>query len=297
MSEWEERVNGAGGDGDGPGAGSRTGSRRGGVGGMEVTPGAFQRRSRQRRQEEEKEEVDDSRSSTGRQMEPPGRTPPPRKAPQDAGWALHPAEHAWMLTAVDGSYDTILDFVSRDPHLLTRRDSVSGFTALHWLAKGGRDEALRRLVHDAEQRGAAVDVDVRGGGGVTPLHVASMQRRYAVAKLLVGAFGASVDAMDHGGRRAWQYLPPDAPPDMKELLGMWDDEHRRGGGDNANNNSSGGSGVEPGSGTEEETDRDPREQAGGGGEGTPAERTEASGGWVWSLRKMLPSFGLLGKRN
>ncbi|KAL7863286.1 hypothetical protein SRHO_G00122700 [Serrasalmus rhombeus] len=143
-----------------------------------------------------------------------------------AFWALDPLEHAWMLSVVDGNYDTMVEFLSEDPSLLTRRDFVSGYTALHWLAKNGKHEMLIKLLKRAEKEGSPVNVNIKGSGGFTPLHVATMHRQYMVVKILVGAFGANIDAMDYSGKRAWQYLGENAPPEMKELLGTWDDEHR-----------------------------------------------------------------------
>ncbi|XP_032410445.1 ankyrin repeat domain-containing protein SOWAHD isoform X2 [Xiphophorus hellerii] len=155
---------------------------------------------------------------------------------EDSDWALYPMEHAWMLLAVEGNYETILDFISEDPQLLTRRDFISGYSVLHWLAKRGQDEILLKLLRFAERAGFAVNVNLRGSGGLTPLHVASMQGQFAVVKLLVGAFGANVDAMDYNGKRPWQYLREDAPVEMKELLGTWDEEHSCGCAQNFNKN-------------------------------------------------------------
>ncbi|XP_051945145.1 ankyrin repeat domain-containing protein SOWAHC-like [Xyrauchen texanus] len=138
-------------------------------------------------------------------------------------WALDPMEHAWMLSAVDGNYDTMVDFLAEDPSLLSRKDFISGYTVLHWLAKNGKDETLIQLLKHAEKEGLPVNVNMRGSGGLTPLHVAAMHHQYMVAKLLVGAFSAKIDVMDYSGKRAWQYLKQNAPMEMKELLGGWDD--------------------------------------------------------------------------
>ncbi|KAL2077225.1 hypothetical protein ACEWY4_026729 [Coilia grayii] len=154
-------------------------------------------------------------------------------------WALDPMEHAWILSVVDGNYETMLTYLSSDLSLLTRKDFVSGFTALHWLAKYGKDETLIKLLKYAEKEGCHVDVNLRGSGGLTPLHVAAMHSQFMVVKILVGAFSAKIDIMDYSGRRAWQYLKCNAPMEMKELLGAWDDEHVSVGAQNINNNSSG----------------------------------------------------------
>ncbi|XP_076878997.1 uncharacterized protein sowahd [Brachyhypopomus gauderio] len=143
-------------------------------------------------------------------------------------WALDPLEHAWMLSTVDGNFDTMVEFLSEDPSLLTRKDFVSGYTVLHWLAKNGKHETLINLLKHAEKEGVSVNVNSKGSGGQTPLHVAAMHHQYMVMKVLVGAFSADVDVMDYNGKRPWQYLKENASLEMKELLGAWDDEHTYG---------------------------------------------------------------------
>jgi len=154
---------------------------------------------------------------------------------QHTDWVLYPMEHAWMLSAVDGNYEALLDFITDDPSLLTRKDFICGFSVLHWLAKRGESETLDKLLRYAETARTPANVNVKGSGGVTPLHVASMHGQYTVIKLLVGAYGASVDVMDYNGKRAWQYLKGNAPLEMRELLGTWDDAHNTTGAQNANN--------------------------------------------------------------
>lgn len=217
----------------------------------------------------------------------------------DSNWALNPMEHAWMLAAAEGNYDSLMGFISAEPQLLSKRDFISGYSVWHWLAKRGEDECMLKLLRYAERAGIPADVNVRGSGGLTPLHVASMHRRYAVVKMLVGAFGANVDAMDYSGRRAWQYLAEDAPREMKELLGTWDDEHRGGCALNSNSNNSsgaGGGGVGGSGSTEvaqgDEPDHGQTQQV---NSFEPAERTSS---WVFgSLRKLLPTFSFPGTKN
>lgn len=284
--------------------------------GMQVMPTAFQRRSRLQRQLE----VTDSSAPGGLQREASERnslTPAMRKkylkewllsdpshsgfssvlsshsysvsSEQDADWALYPMEHAWMLSAVEGNYETILEFISVDPYLLTRKDFISGYSVLHWLAKRGQDETLLKLLRYAESAGIPANVNVRGSGGLTPLHVASMHRQYMVIKLLVGAFGANVDAMDYNGRRAWQYLGGDAPLEMKELLGTWDDEHSCGGAQNANKNVNNNA-----------MNLTAHDEVDGGEthEVNSFDRTKRGRSWRFgSLRKLIPSFSFLGNKS
>ncbi|XP_022069983.2 ankyrin repeat domain-containing protein SOWAHD [Acanthochromis polyacanthus] len=308
----------------GPTAHNRAASREGTVVerlskyGIQVMPSAFQRRSRLQRQQE----VSDSCTPGGLQREAPERsslTPAMRKkylkellfsnssnsgfssvlstqtysvsSEQDTDWALSPMEHAWMLSAVEGSYETILEFISEDPHLLTRRDFISGYSVLHWLAKRGQDETLIRLLRYADGAGIPVNVNLRGSGGLTPLHVASMHSQYMVIKLLVGAYGANVDVMDYNGKRAWQYLRGDAPLEMKELLGTWDDEYSsvrcaQNVNKNGNNNCAGAENLTPC----EEVDEGKREV-------NYFDRTKRGGSWrLGSIRKLLPSFAFLGNK-
>ncbi|KAM9741668.1 ankyrin repeat domain-containing protein SOWAHD [Menidia menidia] len=282
--------------------------------GMQVMPGAQQRRSRLQRQPEVPDQPAQSQrdvwergsvTSVKRRKQLKelllsipfsGSLPPesPGAAPQqqDADWALSPMEHEWMLAAVEGSYETILEYVAAEPALIGRRDFVSGYSVLHWLAKRGQDETLLRLLRHAERGGVRVDVNVRGSGGLTPLHLASAHGQYAVVKLLVGAYGADVDAMDYSGRRAWQYLRGDAPLEMRELLGTWDEEHNSEGtpqnfNRNVNNNCAGGQGGPVA----------PDEQAEDAEEVKASGQMTRSSSWRFGpLRKLISSFQLLGSK-
>ncbi|XP_044538595.1 ankyrin repeat domain-containing protein SOWAHD, partial [Gracilinanus agilis] len=67
--------------------------------------------------------------------------------------------------------------------------------------------------------GLPLDVSAPGSGGLTPLHLAAQQGHDMAIKVLVGALGADASRRDHGGHRAYHYLRPDAPPDLRELAG------------------------------------------------------------------------------
>ncbi|XP_030066250.1 ankyrin repeat domain-containing protein SOWAHD [Microcaecilia unicolor] len=139
---------------------------------------------------------------------------------EGAAWlALDPAEHEWMLTAAEGNYEALEERLRADPSLLSRRDFVTGYSAVHWIAKHGRHEDLIRLLAFAQSCGRALDVNAPARGGLTPLHLAAMQGHDLLLKLLIGAFGADVHRRDHSGRQAWQYLRADAPPELRELAG------------------------------------------------------------------------------
>ncbi|KAK5924840.1 hypothetical protein CgunFtcFv8_017418 [Champsocephalus gunnari] len=259
---------------------------------MQVMPSAFQRRSRQL-------EVTNSCEPGAHQREDPERsslTPAMRKKylkefAFEQPVAQRAEQRAFTDLQLEGNYETLLEFISEDPCLLTRRDFISGYSVLHWLAKRGQDDTLLKLLRFAQAAGIPVNVNVQGSGGLTPLHVASQHRHFMVIKLLVGAFSANVDAMDYNGKRAWQYLPGDAPPEMKELLGTWDDEHSCGGcAQNVYknvNNSAGAMNLT----AYDEVDHGETDMH-------SFDRTKRGGSWGFgSLRKLLPSFSFLGNKS
>lgn len=277
--------------------------------GMQVMPSAFQRRLRLQRQQ------DVSDSSAPGAPERGSITPAERKRilkervlgssthsglssaltsqttsvslEQDTKWALDPMEHDWMIASVDGDYEIIQGFINQDPLLLTKKDFISGYSVLHWLAKRGQDETLLKLFRHAQKEEIPVNVNMRGSGGLTPLHVACMHSHYMVIKLLVGAFSADVDAMDYNGRRAWQYLRGDAPPEMKELLGTWDDDHSAGWAQNVNNNCATNMNLN----SSDEVDSGHTDETGS------FERTKRGGSWRFgSFKKMLP-FSFFGNKS
>ncbi|XP_065597142.1 ankyrin repeat domain-containing protein SOWAHC isoform X2 [Cyrtonyx montezumae] len=138
--------------------------------------------------------------------------------------ALDPLEHAWMLSASDGRWETLEGLLSCEPALFCKRDFITGFTALHWAAKHGRQELLATLVNFAQRHQLPVDINARTSGGHTALHIAAMHGHTEVVKLLVGAYDADVDIRDYSGRKAAQYLHQGTSGDMRSLVGALDEE-------------------------------------------------------------------------
>lgn len=139
--------------------------------------------------------------------------------------ALDPLEHEWLLTVAEGNADGIVRLLDLDPSLLTRKDFVTGFTALHWLAKHGHYENFIQVISHAEKKGYPVNVNIlTASGGFTPLHLAAMQGHEMLIKVLVGAYGADTSYRDHRGRKAWQYLRADTSRELMELAGALDDD-------------------------------------------------------------------------
>uniref|UniRef100_A0A8C3NG25 Uncharacterized protein n=1 Tax=Geospiza parvula TaxID=87175 RepID=A0A8C3NG25_GEOPR len=171
----------------------------------------------------------------------------PEQSPDLLPLVLDPLEHAWLLTVAEGDADSIIKLLDLDPSLLTRRDFVTGFTALHWLAKHGHHESFIQVISHAQKKGYPVNMNIpTASGGLTPLHLAALQGHEVLIKVLVGAYGADTTCRDHNGRKAWQYLPADTSRDLKELAGALEEDLVQLHSHNTNNNCK--SSREPGAG-------------------------------------------------
>lgn len=137
---------------------------------------------------------------------------------------LDPLEHAWMLSASEGKWDSLIGLLTCEPGLLSKRDFITGFTCLHWAAKHGRQELLAMLVNFATKHHLPVNINARSSGGYTALHLAAMHGHVEVVKLLVGAYDADVDIRDYSGRKASQYLSESIAEEIKNLVGALDED-------------------------------------------------------------------------
>ncbi|XP_073455433.1 ankyrin repeat domain-containing protein SOWAHD [Aquarana catesbeiana] len=154
------------------------------------------------------------------------------------GIVLDPVEHAWMLMVAEGNFDELQESLQEDPSLLYKRDFVTGYSVIHWIAKHGHDEDLIRLMDFARTSGYLVDVNTRASGGLTPLHIATLQGHAMIIKVLVGAYNADVHIRDHNGRKAWQYLKPSSDTKLLTLLGAPEEEENGAVAARNNNNNS-----------------------------------------------------------
>lgn len=138
--------------------------------------------------------------------------------------ALDPLEHAWMLCASDGRWESLEGLLSCEPALVAKRDFITGFTCLHWAAKHGRHELLAMLVNFAHRHRLPVNINARTSCGYTALHLAAMHGHLEVVKLLVGAYDADVDVRDYSGRKAAHYLSSGTAEEVRNLVGALQDE-------------------------------------------------------------------------
>ncbi|XP_053742516.1 ankyrin repeat domain-containing protein SOWAHB-like [Synchiropus splendidus] len=132
---------------------------------------------------------------------------------------LEAREHAWLVKGAAGAWPDIYSLFREDSSLLNRRDFISGFTVLHWIAKHGDHRVLNTLWYGVEKAGLTLDVNARSTCGHTPLHIAAIHNNKNMLRLLVKKFDADVKLRDTAGKRAWQYLNKASPADVCQLLG------------------------------------------------------------------------------
>nr|XP_020035157.1 ankyrin repeat domain-containing protein SOWAHB isoform X2 [Castor canadensis] len=131
---------------------------------------------------------------------------------------LEAREHEWIVKLASGSWVRVLTLFWEDPQLVLHRDFLTGYTALHWIAKHGNLQALQDLVSGAQKAGIVLDVNVRSGCGYTPLHLAAIHGHQAIMKLLVQRLASRVNVRDSSGKKPWQYLTSNTSGEIWQLL-------------------------------------------------------------------------------
>ncbi|XP_042534414.1 ankyrin repeat domain-containing protein SOWAHB [Dipodomys spectabilis] len=132
---------------------------------------------------------------------------------------LDAREHEWIVKLASGSWVRVLTLFWEDPQLVLHKDFLTGYTALHWIAKHGNLRALQDLVSGAQKAGIALDANVRSGCGYTPLHLAAIHGHQGVIKLLVQKLASRVNIRDSSGKKPWQYLTSNTSGEIWQLLG------------------------------------------------------------------------------
>ncbi|MBZ3888023.1 Ankyrin repeat domain-containing protein SOWAHB [Sciurus carolinensis] len=132
---------------------------------------------------------------------------------------LDAREHDWIVKLASGSWIQVLTLFWEDPQLALRKDFLTGYTALHWIAKHGNLRALQNLVSGAQKAGIVLDVNVRSSCGYTPLHLAAIHGHQGVIKLLVQKLSSRVNVRDSSGKKPWQYLTSNTSGEIWQLLG------------------------------------------------------------------------------
>lgn len=126
----------------------------------------------------------------------------------------------WLLAVSGGDTVNILRLLDQDPSLFSAADPVTGFSALHWLAKHGHQKSFVEVISHAQEKGCPINVNIRTAmGGFTPLCLAAQQGHASLIEVLVKEYKADTSLRDYSGRKAWQYLPADASRELMELVG------------------------------------------------------------------------------
>ncbi|KAK1794469.1 hypothetical protein P4O66_011338 [Electrophorus voltai] len=146
-------------------------------------------------------------------------TKPGLDAKQSAIFLLGPREHEWLVKCAAGQQDQIWQLLLQDIKLAERRNFMPGFTALHWAAKQGNREMMRKILLLSRQGGPGVDVNTKSYDGYTPLHIAAIHRPESVLSVLVRDYGANCNIRDNSGKKPYHYLHKDASPKVREMLG------------------------------------------------------------------------------
>uniref|UniRef100_A0AAY5EMT5 Uncharacterized protein n=1 Tax=Electrophorus electricus TaxID=8005 RepID=A0AAY5EMT5_ELEEL len=146
-------------------------------------------------------------------------TKPALGAKQSAFFPLGPREHDWLVKCPAGQQDQICQLLLQDIMLAERRNFMSGFTALHWAAKQGNSEMMRKILLLSLQGGPEVDVNTKSFDGYTPLHIAAIHCHKSVLSVLVCDYGANCNMRDNSGKKPYRYLHKEASPKVKEMLG------------------------------------------------------------------------------
>ncbi|KAF6133064.1 sosondowah ankyrin repeat domain family member B [Phyllostomus discolor] len=132
---------------------------------------------------------------------------------------LDAREHEWIVKLATGSWIQVLALFWEDPQLALHKDFLTGYTALHWIAKHGNLRALQDLVSGTQKAGIALDVNVKSSCGYTPLHLAAIHGHQGVMKLLVQGLASRVNVRDSSGKKPWQYLSSNTSGEIWQLLG------------------------------------------------------------------------------
>nr|XP_023861992.1 ankyrin repeat domain-containing protein SOWAHB isoform X3 [Salvelinus alpinus] len=114
--------------------------------------------------------------------------------------ALDPVEKEWIYSATCGRLSDLSQLLKQEPSLANKKDFVSGFTALHWAAKHGKEDMATMMAN------AGADVNTKSHGGYTPLHIAALHGHRHILELLIGKYGAKKNLRDYSGHLACQYL-------------------------------------------------------------------------------------------
>ncbi|XP_067859380.1 ankyrin repeat domain-containing protein SOWAHB-like [Heptranchias perlo] len=132
---------------------------------------------------------------------------------------LDSTEHEWIMKTTVGMFEQAYALFHKNPNIVMKRDFISGYTVLHWIAKHGNHHALSQFIGHARKRKVELNVDIKSTCGYTPLHIAAIHGQLKIIQYLVKKYRANVNLRDHSGKKPWQYLNSEAPRNVCQMLG------------------------------------------------------------------------------
>lgn len=131
---------------------------------------------------------------------------------------LEHSEHEWLVKCAAGHWSQVYGLLLRDKQLAEKRDFMSGFTALHWVAKCGNSNMLLKIIRLAKESGVDIDINAKTHGGYTPLHIATLHGQDYIVAMLVGELGADPNIRDNCGKKPYHYLHKGSSATLREML-------------------------------------------------------------------------------
>ncbi|XP_043551348.1 ankyrin repeat domain-containing protein SOWAHB-like [Chiloscyllium plagiosum] len=128
-------------------------------------------------------------------------------------------EHEWMVKTAVGKFEQAYSLFCKDPNFAMKRDFISGYTVLHWIAKHGNHRALSHFISAATKKKIKLNVNIKSTCGYTPLHIAVIHEHLKIIQYLVKKYQANVNLRDHSGKKPWQYLSSESPKNVCQMLG------------------------------------------------------------------------------
>ncbi|XP_061106355.1 ankyrin repeat domain-containing protein SOWAHA-like [Conger conger] len=132
---------------------------------------------------------------------------------------LETSDHEWLVKSATGQWSQVHGLLLQDAQLALKKDFMSGFTVLHWAAKGGNLEMVGTIIELCQRDHTDFDINARSHGGYTALHIAAIHDHRRVMVLLVSDYGADIHIRDNNGKKPYHYLRQEVPADVRELLG------------------------------------------------------------------------------
>ncbi|XP_061092450.1 ankyrin repeat domain-containing protein SOWAHA [Conger conger] len=132
---------------------------------------------------------------------------------------LEHTEHEWLVHSAAGHWTQVYGLLLENSQLAEKKDFMSGFTALHWAAKSGKSEMVRKIIETSKRAGVHIDVNGKTHGGYTPLHIAAIHGQECVMTLLVSNYGADTNIRDNSGKKPYHYMLKGMSPELRMMVG------------------------------------------------------------------------------